>query len=327
MGIVFKETLNKIVRKVRVISAYWPVLCGHYGLLFAVENLLGYVSPGCRNTYRHNMSAKLYRERTKRIIQCNESLFASWKSSTNNGPIWVCWWQGRNEMPTIVRECYKSVLSHAAGRQVVLIDQNNYQDYVTVPKTLIKLLQSHHITITAFSDYLRFALLYRYGGLWIDSTVMLTRDLPTEIWEYPLYTCRSNNNEKHRLLYTSFFFAAQQGNPVCKIVTDFYDEYFQSFQKQFDYWMTDLILRSVFDHDIRMAAWLQQVPDNNGSPFILETLFNKTGDSLRSVPQDEYVHKLTYKRQYLSVTKRGLPTVYSYVMNGQLEARLDEVRR
>ena len=323
--ITLTEKIRKSIRKLLTIGAYWPVLCRHYGLVIAVKNLLRYVSPVCRDTYRRNMSARLYQERTKRIIQRNGSLFALWKPSVNNGPIWVCWWQGYDEMPVIVRQCYSSVLRHAVGRQVVLIDQNNYQDYVTVPETLVKLLQTRHITITAFSDYLRFALLYRYGGLWIDSTVMLTEDLSNDIWEYPLYSCCSNGNEKHRLLYTSFFIAAQQGNPVCKIVTDFYDEYFQSSQKQFDFWMTDLILRSIIDHDMRVADWLQQIPANNGSPFILETLFNKACDSLCAVPQDEYVHKLTYKRHYLSTVNHGEPTVYSYVINGQLETILHEM--
>lgn len=36
-------------------------------------------------------------------------------------PIWVCWWQGKENMPDIVKACYNSIQKHACNHPVILI--------------------------------------------------------------------------------------------------------------------------------------------------------------------------------------------------------------
>lgn len=42
-------------------------------------------------------------------------------------PIWVCWWQGEEQMPDIVKACYHSIQKHACTHPVILITSENYQ--------------------------------------------------------------------------------------------------------------------------------------------------------------------------------------------------------
>ena len=54
-------------------------------------------------------------------------------------PIWLFWNTGLEQAPEIVRTCYQSVKKYA-GRQVVLLTENNVQNYINMPDYLL----NHH---------------------------------------------------------------------------------------------------------------------------------------------------------------------------------------
>ena len=44
--------------------------------------------------------------------------------------IWVCWWQGYNNMPELCKKCFKSLNENIPqGYKIHLITQDNYKDY------------------------------------------------------------------------------------------------------------------------------------------------------------------------------------------------------
>lgn len=61
---------------------------------------------------------------------------------------------------------------------MVVIDQNNYRDYVDIPDYIIKKLDKKQMSLTHFSDILRMALLYEYGGVWMDATLFTVEEIP-----------------------------------------------------------------------------------------------------------------------------------------------------
>ena len=50
-------------------------------------------------------------------------------------PIWLFWNTGLEQAPEIVRTCYQSVKKYA-GRQVVLLTENNVKNYINMPDYL-----------------------------------------------------------------------------------------------------------------------------------------------------------------------------------------------
>ena len=96
-------------------------------------------------------------------------------------PIWVCWWQGEKKMPDIVKVCYSSICRHADNHPVILITEKNFQEYATMPDFIMQRLYKREMTITHFSDLLRMNLLKRHGGIWLDSTILLTKDIDSII--------------------------------------------------------------------------------------------------------------------------------------------------
>lgn len=96
-------------------------------------------------------------------------------------PIWVCWWQGEAQMPDICKQCLCSVRHNAAAHPVIVIDLDNYAQYVDMPQAVVDKHKSGLIDYTHFADILRCMLLARHGGIWIDATVFVTRPLDSFI--------------------------------------------------------------------------------------------------------------------------------------------------
>ena len=88
--------------------------------------------------------------------------------------IWICWFQGIERAPELVKTCYKSVKRWYPDNDIVLITKENFRDYVDIPEYVISKWKKGKILNAHFSDILRLALLIKYGGLWIDATVFCT---------------------------------------------------------------------------------------------------------------------------------------------------------
>lgn len=100
--------------------------------------------------------------------------------------IWWCWLQGLDEAPQIVKTCYASLVQEFKGSKVQegqgisgvyeikVIDAENWKEYIELPGYIVKKWEKKQIPPALFSDLLRLELLIKYGGTWIDSTVLCT---------------------------------------------------------------------------------------------------------------------------------------------------------
>lgn len=92
-------------------------------------------------------------------------------------PIWLCWWQGEEDMPDMIKMCFESIKRNIdmSVMEIHLITLENCMEYVTFTDTIINKFNEGKISYTHMSDALRAELLYRYGGVWIDTTYYMTK--------------------------------------------------------------------------------------------------------------------------------------------------------
>lgn len=100
--------------------------------------------------------------------------------------IWWCWLQGYDAAPPIVKACYNSLMREfkgssvqevqglSDGYEIKVIDAENWKEYIELPDFIVKKWEKKQIPPALFSDLLRLELLIKYGGTWIDSTVLST---------------------------------------------------------------------------------------------------------------------------------------------------------
>ena len=112
--------------------------------------------------------------------------------------IWVLWWQGKNEMPEVVKCAYNSICSNSP-KEVVLITKKNWTEYISPEEWIVRKVQERKMTLMALSDYIRASLLYSHGGMWIDSTVLCTERIPQYIFDSDFFTVHNfhPNTEKY----------------------------------------------------------------------------------------------------------------------------------
>ena len=138
------------------------------------------VEPRLVTKYRHvvqGFKSSSTSEATKSItrVQTNtDCTNQTDNASTGSATVWFCWLQGIDDAPEIVKACYNSIKRNIPNRETKVIDAKNWKDYVELPDFIVKKWEKGRIPAALFSDLLRLELLIKYGGTWIDSTVLCT---------------------------------------------------------------------------------------------------------------------------------------------------------
>lgn len=218
------------------------------------------------------------------------------RSSSNK--IWICWFQGMEQAPEIVKKCYASMTSNIKDREFVIITEENYKNYVTFPSFIQKKYEGGIITKTHFSDLLRLELLIRYGGTWADSTLYCSSsDIPSYFFDSDLFLfqCLKPGLDGHCTSISSWFITAKSNSPILRLTRDLLYNYWEHNDKMINYFLI---------HDFFQLAietfpeeWAEVVPFSNSIPHILLLrLFEPYNPTIwNAVKEMTPFHKLTYK--------------------------------
>ncbi len=129
------------------------------------------VEPYLIQKYGSKVLGQAKRQSRAQEVKSSRSLSLEHKRSKM---IWFCWLQGLEQAPPIVKACYNSLRRHLTDREIKVIDNENWKEYVDLPDYIVEKWKKGRIPAALFSDLLRLELLIKYGGTWIDSTVLCT---------------------------------------------------------------------------------------------------------------------------------------------------------
>lgn len=235
----------------------------------------------------------------------------------SNHTIWVFWWQGKESMPSIVKKCYESIVAHSNGAKVQLITKDNFLQYVEIPKVVIEKQNKGVLCHAHFSDIYRCCLLSKYGGLWLDATILLTADIQPHIFERDFFTMRRQPTENHseNNLYSSFCFGCKPGNLLFKNLSNLFLAYVQKEKYFVDYFLFDYFIELVASHVPSVKSMLEEHPYNNPRQLDLQYNFNKEFnlDWWEKLTTTTTMHKLTYKGE-LKESVGGQETIYGHIL-------------
>jgi len=249
--------------------------------------------------------------------------------------IWFCWLQGLEAAPEVVKACYNSLVRHlgVAGRgstgspiarnegyEIIVIDGKNWREYVELPEYVVEKWLKGLIPAAHFSDLLRLELLIRYGGTWIDSTVLCTgvnndnenanvNYLDTDLFMFQ-YT-QPGSSEWGGI--GNWFISACADNPVLTVLREMLLAYWKDYDCVLDYYIFHLffsMLRDVFPEEIGAMPYAYAprslaLVHHWGEPF----------DKAKWQRLTERVcfHKLTYMKDKVPAKVEG--TYYEYILN------------
>lgn len=216
-------------------------------------NFLSHIIRDYETRMVHNQNLKLAflkHQYSSLLSELNSDMKIYSPSSDMTEPtVWIFWWQGEDSMPPLVKACYLQAKKVFHDNKVVLLEQNNWSDYVEIPAIIIEKVNSGIITLTHFSDILRMALLYQRGGLWMDATLFISRSIPVNIFKQPLFTLKSEKVLAYvsQCRWTSFCFGSMKGHPLAKFMQNLFFQHWQNFDQFIDYFSIDYGLRMAYD--------------------------------------------------------------------------------
>lgn len=239
------------------------------------------------------------------------------------GKIWMCWWQGLENAPEIVKACVDSVRRNAAGREVIVITEENLAEYVQMPDLLVGLRQRGVLSRTHISDYLRLDLLSRYGGIWLDSTFFCCRPLKSDVYTAPLFSIK-RPGYLHGSIASGYFAnyslaCDDEHRFAFAAIRDLFLEYWRRSDYLVDYLLTDYLIVMAQRHCPAIADAFAAIEPNNPA---CDELFKVLGEPYdeakwRDLASSTDLFKLTWKQEF-PPQSNGQSTFYAMLLEGDL---------
>ena len=235
------------------------------------------------------------------------------KQNVSEKIIWQYWAQGFEPrvLPEVVQRCFHSVDRYKGDFQVIRISDETIGNWVDMPSFFLEKYKNNHISATHFSDVLRLSLLYLYGGLWLDATILLTGPISEEYLkgDWFMFQRDSRQEDKRKwsqtyayyfgwgksfkVNYLNSFIYSKPGTEVIKATMFMLLQYWKDSDKVIDY----------FIYQILLTCYLERYPNQNCRivsdclPNLLQMYI--TGSyrrySISQILSKISIHKLSYK--------------------------------
>ncbi len=236
-------------------------------------------------------------------------------SNNNSNKIWICWLQGRDNAPLLIQKCIDSVEKNLKAYQLVILTWDNYQDYVDIPDYIMERVTRKEISLVHFSDILRLNVLIKYGGIWMDSTVLCsTNKMPSYIYKQPLFVFKEINLNPLDIMPTvasSWFIAAGPNNNILVATRDMLYAYWRKENFLNDYFLFHIFFRiatEIYDEE-----WEKVPTYNNINPHMLQFELSKEFNKERwnQLINISPFHKLS---RHVKITNKKFSN-YDYILN------------
>lgn len=114
----------------------------------------------------------------------------------NNQKIIFTFWEPREKIPGYLKLCIKTWKKFLTGYKIVILDYKAVSEYLG--ENLFSLVICKNMSLAVQSDAIRVALLYKYGGIWIDTdTIILNGEFLNDIHNYEFMMFRDMKSKHH----------------------------------------------------------------------------------------------------------------------------------
>ena len=174
--------------------------------------------------------------------------------------IFSIWLQGEQSAPDIVKACWRSIRANSS-RELVVLDSGSLGDWIELPPHVTDKWRRGLIKPAHFTDICRVALLYRYGGYWMDATDFLPAELPEWIDDRDFFVYMSGERLRGWYAYIqNCFIRARRGNYLLALWLNAMLVYWSHEDSAIDYFVHQLLFRKAVESDPRAAELFAAMP-------------------------------------------------------------------
>lgn len=206
----------------------------------------------------------------------------------STAPLWMMWVQGVDQMPDSCNMYLDTVRRCNPSRPLHLVDLETVRTLVDIPEVILRRHEEGGMPTAHLSDYLRFLLLERYGGIWMDLTLYQTGSTPDWVLRHPAMSVKGLAPFPYAtaipdaLQWQVYYMAAQPHALFNRIMLDLLESYWSRFHAIIDYFQTYYLAHLARTHPV-VAASYRQVPRNN-TKCELPLAWAQTGDPMPDPP-------------------------------------------
>lgn len=225
---------------------------------------------------------------------------SGWNRPDENYPksAWTMWWQGEEKAPDIVKACWSSQRKNLpAGISLRIVTEENFRDYIDIPDYILEKYGQGLILPAHLSDIVRCCLLYKYGGVWLDSTILMCGAMPEKCMDYPIYTRTTFGREFNaKAVWAIWFLCAHSGEKLFRFVMEAYFYYFRHYDRIKHYLTTDYLIGIACNLFPDICGKLNRIPYNNIKAMVLGRHLDELYDEecYREYTEDTFIQKLTW---------------------------------
>jgi len=263
----------------------------------------------------------------KYLYKTNKPIFDKYKNMTDESIgskekyVWVCWFQGLENAPILVQKCIASIKKQLSDYSVILINENNYLNYVKFSDEILKKFNTGVIGKAHFADILRVNLINTYGGLWIDATIFCSKQIPSKIFEYSFFSCKSPVKKGLYISdyqWTTFLLAGKKNSLFYKFMCDFFESYWSNNKIAIDYLLMDYAIALAKKKIPLINEMIEVVPENNLERDELQSILNEEFDLDKYnelMHSETYLFKLSWRMDFREFSENGKQTFYGYFIS------------
>ena len=271
-----------------------------------------------RNSASLKIKQKLERKYENKIIQIEDKYEEQKRDKERDSKrkVWVCWFQGIENAPEIVKKCYESLKENIIDREIILITSKNYKNYVTFPKEIQEKINKGIIKGAHLSDLLRLELLVNYGGTWIDATVFCSgRNIPKYMLDSDLFLfqCLKPGKDGQSSIISNWFITSKSNHKLIFTVRELLYDYWKNNNEVCDYFIFHDFFQILIDR--YPEEWEKVIPFSNSTEHILLLrLFEEYNEKVwNAIKSQTPFHKLTYK--FSEEDRKKVNTYYSKILS------------
>lgn len=219
---------------------------------------------------------------------------------------WVMWWQGEQDknIPQLVKNNIKNLKDILGEKNVTVITKYNYNKYTNISEEIKSKLKCGKISFTHWSDVIRFNLLNSKGGIWIDSTVIMSSKFKKFIRHNKnnqFITICEDSKDYHNISFsqwTTWFIGGIPHYDLFEYICIFYNNYFKNHEQIIDYFLLDDVIAHYYKINSEFKNECKKNSKNWHPYYWIQNFTNKYSDIMIKKFDSNInysIQKLTYK--------------------------------
>ncbi len=226
--------------------------------------------------------------------------------------IWILWFQGWENAPKIAKTCMRTWRKHNPDWTIHALSSANLHDFIDLHQTHPG-TKGKTLPYAVLSDVTRIALLHRFGGVWVDSTLYCNKPLDDWLHVNTESGFFAFSNPGPDRMLSTWFLAATKGSYVVEHWSRLTAEYWNSRNELHHYFWFNYLFADVYNSDAKFREIWDATPKISADgphyfrPYKVKLARPISRNDKIIIDRAAFpVFKLTHKFDYASVEENSV---------------------